>query len=156
MSADQPLYVTLPRRALLALGAAAVVAAAGAAMLVRAIPFASSSRFEPALRVRERRDVPPELETLIKSVRESNKDGGRQVLSPTILLHLRRVTAARLASLRLDLDDPTDHAAIQGHVSRTMWTVLAPGPGSARAQHLPSLEIPATSLPALLDELERL
>lgn len=175
-----PVHVTAPRRALFvvaglcvvaavtvpgwagptARGAfvviGAVVAAAGAVALVRAIPFAATSRFQPAERERERRDVPPELEKLINSVRESHAPDGRQVLSPTVLLHVRRVAAARLAGLRLDVDDPADHRAIQQQVSLSLWAVLAPGPGTGRAKHLPSLEVPATSLPALLDELERL
>lgn len=178
-AARPPVHVTAPRRVFLALAgvclvaavaipgwsgpvaravlviAGTVVAAAGAVTLVRSLPFASTSRFQPSAHQRERRDVPPELETLIKSVNESSANE-RQLLTPTVLLHLRRVAVARLKSMRLDVDDPADHRAIQHHVSLTMWAVLAPGPATGRAQHLPSLEIPATSLPALLDELEQL
>lgn len=180
MTTGAPAHVTAPRRVLYVVGAlcviaavtapgwagpagraalvviGAVVAAGGAMTLVRSVPFAASSRFQPAERERERRDVPPELEKLVGAVRDSHSADGRQVLSPTVLLHLRRVAAARLASQRLDVDDPADHRAIQQHVSLSLWAVLAPGPGTGRAKHLPSLEVPTSSLPALLDELERL
>lgn len=180
MSVETPLVVSLPRRAVVALAvvagvvalaapgwagpaarvilvvAATVAAAAGAWALVQAVPFAGTSRFEPVLGRRAQREVPPELDTIARAVRQSMADDGRQVLDPVVLLHLRRLATARLAALRLDITDPADHQAIQRHVSLGLWAVLAPGPAGGRAQHLPSLDIPATSLPALLDELERL
>ena len=180
MSTETPLEVSLPRRAMVALAAvavvvavaapgwagpaarailvvsAAVVATAGAVLLVRSVPFAGTSRFEPVLGGRAQREVPPELDTITRAVRHSFAPSGRQVLDPVVVLHLRRLATARLAALRLDVGDPGDHQAIQHHVSLALWAVLVPGPAGGRAQHLPSIDIPATSLPALLDELERL
>lgn len=181
MSSNRPpAHVTAPRRVLLVLAvlcgvaavtvpgwagstaravlivAAVAIAGSGVLTLVRSIPFATTSRFQPIRHERERRDVPPELETLIRSVQDSTASDGRKILTPTVLLHLRRVATARLAGMRLDVEDPADHQAIQQHVSLAMWGVVAPGPATGRAQHLPSLEIPADALPALLDELERL
>ena len=136
--------------------AGALLGAAGAVTLLRSIPFATSSRFEPSSRRRERREVPPELESLTRAVRNAHSPTGRQVLDPTVLLHVRRLATARLGALHLDVDDPADHPSIEQHVSVGLRTLLGIGPAGGRAKHLPSIHIPAASLPALLDELERL
>ena len=180
MNGPDPIEVTLSRRGIGALAVAAgivalaapgwagpvarvvlvvagtLLGAAGAATLVRAIPFATSSRFEPASHRRERREVPPELESLTRAVRNARSPTGRQVLDPTVLLHVRRLAVARLGARHLDVDDPADQSSIEQHVSIELRTLLGIGPAGGRAQHLPSIHIPAASLPALLDELERL
>ena len=180
MSEPTPIEVALPRRGLAVLAVAAGVvaltapgwagptariilvavgalaAAAGAVAMVRSIPFAGNSRFEPSANRRTRREVPPELETLTRAVRSAKAPTGRQVLDPVVLLHVRRLATARLVALHFDLDDPDDHPAIRRHVSADLWALLTSGPAGGRTQHLPSSELPATSLPALLDELERL
>jgi hypothetical protein len=179
MSVARP-QLTVPRRSLAALAVAALVAAltmpaaagpaarvvlviagslfaaVGAVNLLRSVPYVGSSRFEPSTRARERRDVPAELRTLIQALQGSGDRNAERALDPMVRQHVRAMAVKRLAALRLDAEDPADHPAIERRVSSPLWAVVAEGPSAGGSGHLPSTQIPATSLPALLDELERL
>ena len=56
--------------------------------------------------------------------------------------------------LRLDSDE--DARAVQAVVSPTLWLAIAPPSFNAFGIALPPPAIPAASIPALIDELERL
>lgn len=179
MSAIRP-ELALPRRSLVVLALGAVVAAlaipaaagpaarvvlvatgalfaaVGATSLLRAVPFGATSRFEPVPGGRERREVPPELEALTVAVRRGTEPTGRQVLDEAVQAQIRTIARRRLLAHRLDPDDPDDHRAIQKRVSLPMWAILRGGPSTAGGGHLPSTDIPASSLGGLLDELEGL
>lgn len=131
-------------------------AAVGATSLLRSVPFASASRFEPSTTGRERREVPPELESLTSAVRASTDAAGRQVLDDTIRTHIQTIATRRLLALRLDPNDPADHQTIQRRLSLPLWAIVSAGPSAGTSGHLPSTEIPASSLAGLLDELEGL
>ncbi len=178
MSLRPPLSVPRKSLAVLALGAVAAAlvvpgaagpaarivlvstgvlfAAVGATSLLRSVPFASASRFEPSTAGRERREVPPELESLTSAVRASTDVAGRQVIDETIRAHIHTIATRRLLAVRLDPNDPADHQTIQRRISLPLWAIVSGGPRAGAPGHLPSTEIPASSLAGLLDELEGL
>jgi hypothetical protein len=102
-----------------------------------------------------RAGTPADLTVLTNELRLARPN---RVLSPAVAECLRDLAAARLEDRHgLDVRDPFTHSAIEGLVSEQLWAVLVrPLSANYRAGTRLAPRPRYRSLPALIDEVERL
>ncbi len=129
----------------------------GARTLLQPPPATTVSKFNPSVVVRSVPPLPEEFRRIKAVLSHYNTAKSAPSIDPVTRNLFRAIAVQRLYyghQLRLDLDD---HAvAVQSLVSPTMWLAIAPPTFNHVGFALPPPIISAASIPALIEELERL